>query len=305
MKRSATPDPDVSVVIPVFNDAERLETCLAALAVQRTNPDASFEVVVVDNGSSDDVSRVCDEHPFVALTFEPRPGSYQARNTGIDHARGSILLFTDSDCVPNPDWIRAGIDVFAAYPACDIAVGEISLFEEHSEAADASPDAGISAYERATAFRQRYYAERLGFGPTANLAVRRAVFDLVGRFDAARKSGGDKEFGIRARNAGIRLRYAPTLLVRHPVRVTRSHLEHKTRRIVGGDHVAARGRPLRLLKDLVRYALLRPVKASLLVWGDTALNAGEKRQASSVILSVAGWQLHERARLLAGAEPKR
>src|ERR1041385_9155423 len=110
--------PDVSVVIPVLGDAERLALCLDALDRQ-TLPANRFEVIVVDNASDRDeaIAAVVAEHaPRFRLLHEPRPGSYAARNRAIADARGTIIAFTDADCIPRPDWLERGIAALHAAP---------------------------------------------------------------------------------------------------------------------------------------------------------------------------------------------
>jgi len=87
--------PLVSVIIPVYNDAERLQTCLAKLALQTYS---AYEVMVVDNGSRDllTVQNIVAAYPFAQLLTESIPGSYAARNCGIAQAQGDILAFTDA-----------------------------------------------------------------------------------------------------------------------------------------------------------------------------------------------------------------
>ena len=94
----------VSVIIPVLNDAPRLRTCLDALESQTF--DLPFEVLVVNNGSSDDPASVLRAFPAARLLHEQQRSSYAARNTGVRQARGEVLAFTDSDCIPAEDWLE-------------------------------------------------------------------------------------------------------------------------------------------------------------------------------------------------------
>lgn len=93
---------EVSVVIPVRNDAEQLRRCLAALARQTVAP---LEVVVVDNASTDDSAAVARAHGARVVT-EPRVGIPAAAATGYDAAVGSIIARLDADSVPPEDWVE-------------------------------------------------------------------------------------------------------------------------------------------------------------------------------------------------------
>ncbi|MBF0502202.1 MAG: glycosyltransferase [Candidatus Riflebacteria bacterium] len=99
---------EVSVVIPVLNRAAELTACLEALCAQRT--DRIFEAVVVDDGSSEDLTSVRDLFSSRLRlqwhTLEKNRGPAVARNRGIEAATGELILFTDADCRPEPDWLE-------------------------------------------------------------------------------------------------------------------------------------------------------------------------------------------------------
>src|SRR6266436_4982028 len=92
----------ISVVIPALNDASMLKVCLAALASQRR---AADEIIVVDNGSSDDTAEVARAAGALVLT-ELRRGIYPATSTGYDAATGDIIARLDADSIPGPDWLE-------------------------------------------------------------------------------------------------------------------------------------------------------------------------------------------------------
>jgi glycosyltransferase involved in cell wall biosynthesis len=220
--------PRISVIIPVLNDAPRLACCLAAL--DAANPEEGAEILVVDNGSSDDPSAVVERHPGVRLLREPRRGSYAARNRGVQEARGTILAFTDSDCLPAPDWLKCGADNIQLAEGPVFVGGPVELF-----ARDPGRPTAAELYEAVHAFPQRHYLEALSFSVTANLFVARDVFDRVGSFNDMLQSGGDQEWGVRAHQAGVSPVYASDVLVRHPARHTVGELHRKNRRRSDGD----------------------------------------------------------------------
>jgi glycosyltransferase involved in cell wall biosynthesis len=96
--------PRASVVIPAYNAARTLPACLAALA-QQTVPLASFETIVADDGSTDDTALVAAESGASRVLRLSHRGPAAARNSGIADARGEVILFTDADCRPAPDWL--------------------------------------------------------------------------------------------------------------------------------------------------------------------------------------------------------
>jgi glycosyltransferase involved in cell wall biosynthesis len=95
----------VSVVIPAYNAETTIDACLAAFTRQTVPPD-SFEVIVVDDGSTDATRARIATHPMARLLTQVNAGPAAARNLGVQHALGEIILFTDADCVPMENWIE-------------------------------------------------------------------------------------------------------------------------------------------------------------------------------------------------------
>jgi glycosyltransferase involved in cell wall biosynthesis len=224
--------PVVSVVIPVRDGATWLPGCLAALASQQGT--GTFEVIVVDNASRDGSAAVARAHPVVSeVIVEEKPGSYAARNAGVAIARAPVLAFTDVDCTPEPGWLAHGLSALETTGA-DLVGGAIQ--------ADASPQPTLwERYDRAVYLRQEDVVVNLGWAVTANLFVRRVVFDAVGRFDAGLVSGGDREFCLRAGRRGFAIAYAEDAVVRHRPRTTAGEIWRVNRRI-GVGFAALRAR---------------------------------------------------------------
>lgn len=207
----------LSVIIPVYKDDGRLAMCLRALAQQTYR--GPLEILVVDNGSPTPPTVPED----VRLLHEPTPGSYAARNAGIQAARGDRLVFTDADCLPEPGWLDA---LDRALDEAPRATGPVPLFVESKRTAAA-------IYDCLFAFTQEAN-HAAGFGITANLAVRREVFDDVGPFSEV-ASIGDREWGQRAQEAGHDIAWAPEAVVLHPARERLGDLLRKMRRLEGGE----------------------------------------------------------------------
>lgn len=220
--------PRVTVVIPVHDDRERLNACLDALAGQQDAP--THEILVVDNGSTDGPAAVVEGRAQVQLLSEPKRGSYAARNTGLRHARGEILAFTDADCVPRPDWLARGVETLDADPGLDLVAGRIHLFPSR-----AGRFTIAETFEAVYGFRQEDYVRERHYGATANLFARRRVLERIGPFDDGPKSGGDKEWCQRAHAAGLRIGYSPDTVIGHPMRRTLKELGGKTRRTWRGE----------------------------------------------------------------------
>lgn len=201
--------PQVSVIVPVRNGAHVIGGLLDALAGQRGAP--PYDVIVVDNASTDATGQVARDHPLQPhVVGEPRPGSYAARNAGIRHARGRVLAFTDADCLPDPGWLAAGV---AALATAEVVGGRVDVQRSPRPRVWERLDAGHY-------LDQRRNVEQQGFTATANAFVRREAMDRLGGFDPALRSGGDRELCRRALAAGMRLAYAHDALVLHRPRTT-------------------------------------------------------------------------------------
>jgi lipopolysaccharide/colanic/teichoic acid biosynthesis glycosyltransferase/glycosyltransferase involved in cell wall biosynthesis len=100
-----TAQPRISVVVPAYNAARTIDHCLTALADQ-TFPREDYEIIVVDDGSSDETCARVGAHAGVRLVTQTHAGPAAARNLGAQHAGGDILFFTDADCAPAEDWIE-------------------------------------------------------------------------------------------------------------------------------------------------------------------------------------------------------
>lgn len=218
MTHRPTCAPTAAVIIPHYNDVERLERCLAALTPQLT-PD--IEVVVVDNGSDNDPAALVARFPGVRLLRETAKGAAPARNRGVAETTAPHLWFLDCDCLPAPNWIAtAG----AACTRAPLVGGCLEVFDETPP-----PRSGAEGFEAVFAFDNRRYIERKGFSVTANLLTRREVFDTVGGFRAGLSE--DLDWCRRAGAAGFAIVYAPDLRVGHPSRGDWPALARKWRRL--------------------------------------------------------------------------
>ena len=92
----------ISLVIPAYNEERHLAACLNTVAAQTVRP---YEVIVVDNNSTDNTAKIARNYPFVTLLDEPRRGIVYARNTGFNAATGNIIGRTDADVTLPPDWV--------------------------------------------------------------------------------------------------------------------------------------------------------------------------------------------------------
>jgi glycosyltransferase involved in cell wall biosynthesis len=183
----------VSFVIPVRNDPARLRRCLTTIRAN-TPAGADIEIVVADNGSTDDTPDVARSFGARVLTL---PGLSVAalRNRAAAEARGEVLAFVDADHEIDPHWVASAIEAFAVPDVA--AVGALCV----------APADGTWVQRMYDALRGRTRGqsdvEWLGSG---NMAVRHDLFDQVGGFDVSLETCEDVDLCQRLRQAGLRVR---------------------------------------------------------------------------------------------------
>jgi len=199
----------VSIVIPVHNAEAYLRDAIDALVAQ-DYPSTHYEILIVDNRSTDRSVEIARRYPQVTMLTEPVAGSYAARNRGIAAARGDVIAFIDADCVPDVSWVRAiaeamseaGVDLVCGRRLSGGRSALLQLLMEYESTKD--------AFVLGCGVPELYY------GYTCNMAVRRKVFDEVGRFRELSR-GADTLFvrQLTERASSARIRYLATAAVRH------------------------------------------------------------------------------------------
>jgi glycosyltransferase involved in cell wall biosynthesis len=224
VSQKAEETPLISVIVPARDAAATLGRTLDAL--KRQDVDGAFEVIVVDDGSSDGtfVLATHADPPVRVVRNDLTEGPGAARNRGVAIARAPILAFTDADCFPTPGWLSEGLRAVAD---ADLVQGAV----------EPDPQTPRAPFDRTIAVRDGdcYYR-------TANLFVRRRLFESLGGFEdwivegkgegpfgwraptsgrraepARRNVGEDTWFGWSARRVGARIAFAPNALVHHAV----------------------------------------------------------------------------------------
>lgn len=207
--------PSVSVIIPVYNGAATIASCLQAVLGQGIGrPD--LDVIVVDDGSTDATADVVRSFPVRLLRHEANRGSTAARNTGCRAAQGEWIAFTDSDCVPSRPWLRTLFRAVENSPEPDAvtgAAGRIMGFPSEAPAARFARLTGHLDTERQLAHPTFPYAYM------GNVMYRRAAIEAAGAFDETMRVYATPDFHHRVMAAfGGRMLFEPRALVlhRHP-----------------------------------------------------------------------------------------
>ena len=196
--------PQLSVIIPAYNAAPTLATCLDAIFAQATD---DVEVIVVDDGSTDDTRQVAMRYPATLLVLPRNRGPSAARNHGVERAQGQFLFFVDADVAMGPGALARGRALIER-PEIDAVVG--SYDEEPAVRTLVSQFKNLAHH---------YFHQRSGPDATtlfgACSLVRREVFVAVGGFDERRRTVEDIDLGYRLISHGARISLHPELQVKH------------------------------------------------------------------------------------------
>lgn len=214
---------DVTVVIPVFNHAEELDTCLRAIR----SADIDIPIIVVDDASTDRaIESIAADHRADLITLEVNGGPARARNIGLQSATTTFVALVDADCEPARGWLEALLPHFCDKQTAvvaprvraarvdpkvdpygrDTALTALDRFQQHRTPLDMGPDARLVAH-----------GAPLGFLPSACLVARREVL-IEHAFDEDLRLGEDVDLIWRLVNSGYTVRYEPAATVYHRVR---------------------------------------------------------------------------------------
>lgn len=275
LQGSETRPTKVSVIVCTYNRCQSLAETLTALAAQRLDP-GRWELLVVDNNSRDataaTVQAFQNQHPELAChyLFQPRQGLSHARNLGISHARNDLVLFTDDDVIPEPDWIERFIETMATY-GCDACGGYVApLWEKPPPSWLTERFHGFLAIRTDDGSpRELSGDDDPPFG--ANMGFRREVFGKVGLFDTAlgRKGSvlaGGEEWDLfrRVQTGGGRIVYSPAMRVHHKVetfRLRKAYFRRWRYQASRNEALSAPPSGARLLFGAPRYLFIQLFKA--------------------------------------------
>ncbi|HEX4696679.1 MAG TPA: glycosyltransferase [Candidatus Udaeobacter sp.] len=203
--------PFVSVIVCSYNGARTLAACLESLG--KLNYPA-YEVILVDDGSTDDTAYVAAQFPSVRYIHQANHGLSHARNTGAAAAKGDVFAYTDSDCMVDADWLYYLIGALVSGDYAGVGGPNITPPAQNWIQACVAAAPGGPSHVLLT----DTIAEHI---PGCNMAFYRWAFDGVGGFDPEyRKAGDDVDFCWRIQQAGWVIGFSPTAIVWHYRRFT-------------------------------------------------------------------------------------
>jgi glycosyltransferase involved in cell wall biosynthesis len=210
---------DISVIVPTYNRGRQLEPLLASLLAQDTRG-VRYEVVVVDNNSTDDTRQVveafahADMEGRLRYVFEPRQGVSYARNTGVAATTAPIVAFLDDDGVTGADWVWSMKRAFDEHPEADCIGGRIKPRWIHPRPSWlTAPHSGPIALQDRTEAAYINARQASACLLSANLGIRREAFNVVGGFSPDYPRNQDRELEMRLWRAGRQGLYLPAMEV--------------------------------------------------------------------------------------------
>ena len=212
---------DASIILCTHNRSEALRLALEGLVCLVTPPGFTWEILIVDNRSTDGTRSLCER--FVAehgehfrYLYEGRPGKSYALNTGIRETTGRLLIFTDDDCIVDPEWLQMIVDEFSADTHLAILGGRVELYNP-----DDLPLTLLTSRHRTVVSKPIRLIFPRNHVIGCNMVIKREVFESVGLFDpnlgpgSRGESTEDVDILCRALKHGSKIVYSPLPLVFH------------------------------------------------------------------------------------------
>ncbi len=198
----------ISVIVPAYNAEKTIKGCLDALLNQDYN--GNYEVIIVDDGSTDSTAEIISGYPSIRLIRQQNAGPAIARNRGAFEAKGDIIFFTDSDCVPEKDWLRMMSEPFGQDK---LVVGVKGIYKTGQR-------------EIAARFVQLEYEDKydrmkkgktIDFIDTYSAAFKREVFTEMNGYDTSFPvaCAEDIELSYRISSKGYKMVFNPNAIVYH------------------------------------------------------------------------------------------
>lgn len=258
------------MIVPTFNRDRYLHGAINSLIAQETNSKFHFEIIVIDNGSSDDthgVIKMIAEKSAVPVKYflEERAGVAQARNEGVRVSGGGWLAFFDDDQIANVDWLKnlfegarsTGSKCVGGAVHLDLSEDELNQFTSSYRESIFREFSNPTGDSEARPYRHDEYPG------TGNALFARSIFDDVGLFDESMIFGGeDHDLGIRIRRAGYGMWYIPNAIIKHrlfPKRLTSEYMRWDSAQ--GGTETAYIDRKHRGLGSVFSHSLARMAKS--------------------------------------------
>jgi GT2 family glycosyltransferase len=199
-------DPKVSVVVCVYNGERTIDSCLSSL--EKLNY-PNYEVVVVNDGSTDRTREIAETYDYVRLINQENKGLSEARNVGIHASKGEIIAFTDADCMADADWLTYLVARFQSTEFAAVGGPNLSPPDDSFVASCVAVSPGAPTH----VLLDDEVAEHI---PGCNMAFRREALKAIDGFDPIfRAAGDDVDLCWRLQNKGYKIGFSPAAVVWH------------------------------------------------------------------------------------------
>jgi GT2 family glycosyltransferase len=232
---------EASIIVPTFNGAARIANCLDALLEQTAGRDA--EILVVNDGSTDNTVDVVRRYSTVALINQANAGPAAARNRGAMESSGKVILFTDDDCVAAPQWLNSMLQPFDDPKV----VGAKGVYRTRQK----SSVARFVQTEYEDRYRLMDGSDSIDFVDTYSAAFRRERFFEMDGYDTSFPvaCAEDVELSYRMSNSGWKMKFAPEAIVYHTHPETLRAYLAKKYKFAFWRVIAVRKNPRKGIKD--------------------------------------------------------
>jgi glycosyltransferase involved in cell wall biosynthesis len=286
--------PSVSIVIPVYNGASTIRLCLDAILSQDF-PREQYEVIVVDNNSTDETPEIVKQYPVVLLYERELQGPHAATNTGVRQAQGHIVAFTDSDCIPQRGWLRALVAPFADENVVGTG-GKIEAYQPRTRI-EWFLQEEVNLFRNCVRLSESFPASVI----TGNAAYRADALLQIGLFNANLYTGAEVDLAWRVQWAtGKKVVYVPEAVVYHIFHPTLRRMFRHFRIygyseiLLGTLHKNRPDYPMKPRRQLqVMFSQCRAMLTYLVSLPYRALTSRFRHQGIAYVLSPALWLVAE------------
>ncbi len=197
----------ISIVVPAYNSSRTIGSVIDALGAQNL-PAGKPEIIIVDDGSTDNTADIVKSYPAVKYVYQQNVGPSAARNTGWKQAKGRIVCFTDSDCLPEKDWVSKILSHYTSGAIGGVG-GSYDINNEKSILA--------KLIHEEIAYRHSKMPREVDYLGTFNVSYRRDILERIGGFDTAYKaaSGEDNDLAYKVKSLGYKLIFDKDIKVAH------------------------------------------------------------------------------------------
>lgn len=198
----------ISVILPSYNSEKTIEPVLSALEKQTYKK--PYEVILVDSSTDNTPNIVKSKFPgikFIHLSSKTDPGT--ARNIGFKESRGELILFLDSDCIPQSDWVELMVSLHESNEYAAVGGAVLNGNDPGSKIAWA----GYMAEFRE--FIPEHSRKTVNHIPTCNISYKRNYLEQLGGFNPSYYPQEDLDFNFRLGQIGAKILFSPEIKVRH------------------------------------------------------------------------------------------